>query len=42
MASENCTQAGCLWETVSGQPSCFLPDSSVYGYEVCLDTSKDV
>ncbi|XP_046655180.1 maltase-glucoamylase, intestinal-like [Daphnia pulicaria] len=34
MGSENCTKAGCLWETVSGQPSCFLPDSSVYGYEI--------
>uniref|UniRef100_A0A0P5BNP6 alpha-glucosidase n=1 Tax=Daphnia magna TaxID=35525 RepID=A0A0P5BNP6_9CRUS len=34
MTSDTCTKAGCLWEVVSGQPSCFLPDTSVYGYEV--------
>lgn len=36
MDESNCTQSGCLWEPVSGQPSCFLPESSVYGYEVNL------
>lgn len=39
MTSDTCTKAGCLWEVGSGQPSCFLPDTSVYGYEVCSNST---
>ncbi|KZS13425.1 Lysosomal alpha-glucosidase [Daphnia magna] len=41
MTSDTCTKAGCLWEVVSGQPSCFLPDTSVYGYEELRVEHKD-
>ena len=37
MTQDSCTNAGCLWDdttSIEKAPSCFLPDSSQYGYEV--------
>ncbi|XP_057366105.2 maltase-glucoamylase-like [Daphnia carinata] len=34
MVEENCTASGCLWDSANGYPNCYLPDSSVYGYEI--------
>ncbi|EFX87690.1 hypothetical protein DAPPUDRAFT_312136 [Daphnia pulex] len=34
MAKGNCTSAGCLWDSKNQHPNCYLPDSSVYGYEI--------
>ncbi|KZR99126.1 putative Lysosomal alpha-glucosidase [Daphnia magna] len=39
MVEENCTASGCLWDSVNGYPNCYLPDSSVYGYEVCSNST---
>lgn len=37
MTEGACLTAGCLWDPVEGQPTCFLPDSNVYGYYVRFD-----
>jgi len=34
LSEGNCSAAGCIWKPSKGAPSCFLPDSDHYGYEI--------
>jgi len=38
ISESNCTAAGCIWSLyANGVPSCYLPDSNNYGYQVNSD-----
>ena len=37
ISESNCTAAGCIWSLyANGVPSCYLPDSNNYGYQVAF------